>query len=229
MRRKRGRRWLCLTLCVDEGSRGCSLTDRKKEVEKDNKRDVIIGVAVAAMLAPVMIAVTAGTEIKLWHILLAISFFFAILTFSYPLIRMMRKRRERREEERLRLEEREKSREEEVIEILKEIEELKKEMERRGIKLTSISDVFLVSVQILAEMRAVRYRIDELGDKVGELKEIIKGGNRGYEGSHSFWYCDNSGYMPHNNIITLTSRSSAQGWGRFSVGRLINAAENRKA
>ena len=25
------------------------------------------------------------------------------------------------------------------------------------------------------------------------------------------------------------SRSSAQGWGRFSVGRLKNAAENRKA
>jgi len=33
-------------------------------MEKENKRDVIIGVAVAAMLAPVMIAVTAGTEIK---------------------------------------------------------------------------------------------------------------------------------------------------------------------
>ena len=143
-------------------------------MEKENKRDVMIVVAVAAMLAPVMIAVTAGTEIKLWHILLAISFFFAILTFSYPLIRMMmRRRKERREEER-RLEEREKSREEEVIEILKEIEELKREMERRGVKLTSISDVFLVSVQILAEMRAVRYRIDELRDKVGGLEGIIK-------------------------------------------------------
>ena len=159
----------------------------------------MIVVAVAAMLAPVMIA--AGTEIKLWHILLAISFFFAILTFSYPLIRMMRKRRERREEERLRLEERKKSREEEVIEILKEIEELKKEMKRRGIKLTSISDVFLVSVQILAEMRAVRYRIDELRDKVGGLEGIIKGGNRGYESSHPFWYCNNSGYMPHNSTL----------------------------
>ena len=123
---------------------------------------------------------------------------------------MMRKRREGREEER-RLEKRKKSREEEVIEILKEIEELKKEMERRGIKLTSISDVFLVSVQILAEMRAVRYRIDELRDKVEGLRGIIKEGNRGYEGSHPFWYCDNSGYIPYNNIITLTSRSSSQG------------------
>ena len=146
-------------------------------MEKENKRDVMIVVAVAAVLAPVMIAagtVAAGMEIKLWHILLAISFFFAILTFSYPLIRMMmRRRKERREEER-RLEEREKSREEEVIEILKEIEELKREMERRGVKLTSISDVFLVSVQILAEMRAVRYRIDELRDKVEGLEGIIK-------------------------------------------------------
>jgi len=170
-------------------------------MEGGNKRDVIIGVAVAAMLASVMIAVTVGTEIKLWHILLAISFFFAILTFSYPLIRMIRKRREGREEERLRLEERKKSREEEVIEILKEIEELKREMERRGVKLTSISDVFLVSVQILAEMRAVRYRIDELRDKVGGLEGIIKGGNRGYESSHPFWYCNNSGYMPHNSTL----------------------------
>ena len=63
--------------------------------------------------------------------------------------------------------ERKKSREEEVIEILKEIEKLKKERERRGIKLTSISDVFLVSVQIHAEMRAVRHGIDELRDKRG--------------------------------------------------------------
>ena len=82
--------------------------------------------------------VSGLTEIELWHVLLAISFFFAILTFSYPLVmRIRRKRREEREEERI--EKKEMRREEEVMKILREIEELKEKIERRGMKLTSIN------------------------------------------------------------------------------------------
>ena len=100
-----------------------------------------------AMLASLVTMVPMGsaqtevsglTEIELWHVLLAISIFFAILTFSYPLVmRIRRKRREEREEERI--EEKEMRREEEVMKILREIEDLKEKIERRGMKLTSIN------------------------------------------------------------------------------------------
>ncbi|MEA2032109.1 MAG: hypothetical protein U9N41_00825 [Euryarchaeota archaeon] len=89
--------------------------------------------------------VSGLAEIELWHVLLAISFFFAILTFSYPLVmRIRRKRREEREEERKeeeeeRIEEKGMRREEEVMKILREIEELKEKIEKRGVKLTSIN------------------------------------------------------------------------------------------
>jgi flagellar biosynthesis/type III secretory pathway M-ring protein FliF/YscJ len=71
---------------------------------------------------------------ELWQLLLAISIFFAILTFSYPLVmRIRRKRREEREEERIK--EKEMRREEEVMKILRDIEELKENIERGGMKL----------------------------------------------------------------------------------------------
>ncbi|MGB2841400.1 MAG: hypothetical protein WBC40_02800 [Halobacteriota archaeon] len=96
---------------------------------------------------------------ELWHVLLAIAFFLAVLTFTYPIVmRIRRKRQEEREEERI--EEKEKRREEEVMKILKEVEELKEKIEKRGMKLTSISDVFLVSVQILSEIRVMGYRME---------------------------------------------------------------------
>jgi len=86
------------------------------------------------------------TEIELWHVLLAISFFFAILTFSYPLVmRIRRKRREEREkeegmrreeEERLEVKEKEKEKEEEIIRILKEVKALKERIEKREEGLT---------------------------------------------------------------------------------------------
>ena len=129
------------------------------------KRGILL---LEAMLASLVTMVPMGsaqtevsglTEIELWHVLLAISIFFAILTFSYPLVmRIRRKRREEREEERI--EEKEMRREEEVMKILREIEDLKEKIERRGMKLTSISDVFLVSVQILSEIRVVGYRME---------------------------------------------------------------------
>ena len=108
------------------------------------KRGILL---LEAMLASLVTMVPMGsaqtevsglTEIELWHVLLAISIFFAILTFSYPLVmRIRRKRREEREEERI--EEKEMRGEEEVMKILREIEDLKEKIERRGMKLTSIN------------------------------------------------------------------------------------------
>jgi hypothetical protein len=110
---------------------------------------------------------------ELWQILLGIAFLLAILTFTYPLvIRIRRKKWEEREKGRI--EKKEKSREEEVMEILREIEDLKKRMEREGIKLTSISDVFLVSVQILSEIRLIGYRMEGLRGRIEGLERGIK-------------------------------------------------------
>ena len=108
------------------------------------KRGILL---LEAMLASLVTMVPMGsaqtevsglTEIELWHVLLAISIFFAILTFSYPLVmRIRRKRREEREEERI--EEKEMRGEEEVMKILREIEDLKEKIERKGMKLTPIN------------------------------------------------------------------------------------------
>ena len=117
---------------------------------------------------------------ELWHVLLGIAFFLAVLTFTYPIVmRIRRKRQEEREEERIeekekRIEEKEKRREEEVMKILKEVEELKEKIEKRGMKLTSISDVFLVSVQILSEIRVMGYRMEGLKGRIGGLERGLK-------------------------------------------------------
>ncbi|MDI6886873.1 MAG: hypothetical protein QMD22_11155, partial [archaeon] len=116
---------------------------------------------------------TGREKMELWQILLGIAFLLAILTFTYPLvIRIRRKKWEEREKGRI--EKKEKSREEEVMEILREIEDLKKRMEREGIKLTSISDVFLVSVQILSEIRLIGYRMEGLRGRIEGLERGIK-------------------------------------------------------
>jgi flagellar biosynthesis/type III secretory pathway M-ring protein FliF/YscJ len=111
---------------------------------------------------------------ELWQILLGMAFLLAILTFTYPLVmRMMRKRREGREEEEERIEEKEKRREEEVIKIIREIRELKKRIEKEEGELTSLSDVFLVSVQNLFEIRGVNNEIRGINERIKETKAII--------------------------------------------------------
>ena len=169
-----------------------------------------------AMLASLVTMVPMGsaqtevsglTEIELWHVLLAISIFFAILTFSYPLVmRIRRKRREEREEERI--EEKEMRREEEVMKILREIEDLKEKIERRGMKLTSISDVFLVSVQILSEIsKGSRIQDGMIKRQNRGIGEGNKERNGRCEGSNPVWYCNNFGYKPYNNINTVMNIS----------------------
>ena len=165
---------------------------KRKEMEKEKIktgtkkwRGLLEALMVASLvtLVPMVSAeaeVSGATEIELWHVLLAISIFFAILTFTYPLVmRIRRKRREEREEERIeekeeRIEEAEMRREEEVMKILREVKELKEKIEKRGMKLTSISDVFLVSVQILSEIRVMGYRMEGLKGRIEGLERGLK-------------------------------------------------------
>ncbi|MCW3130038.1 MAG: hypothetical protein N2V75_08095 [Methanophagales archaeon] len=102
---------------------------------------------------------------ELWQILLGIAFFLAILTFTYPLVmRIRRKRREREKKE---------DRKEEVIKIIREIRELKEKIEKEEGELTSISDIFLVSVQTLFELRGVNNEIRGINERMKETKAII--------------------------------------------------------
>ena len=54
------------------------------------------------------------------------------------------------------------------------IHKRRKKEARRGMKLTSISDVFLVSVQILSEIRVVGYRMEGLKGRIEGLEKGIK-------------------------------------------------------
>jgi len=61
---------------------------------------------------------------ELWQLLLGIAFFFAVLTFTYPLISRIRMRRERKDKEA------------EIIKIIREIRELKEKIEKEEGSLT---------------------------------------------------------------------------------------------
>ncbi len=100
---------------------------------------------------------------ELWQIFLGIAFFLAILTFTYPLLKRVRRRGEKKKEDR----------KEEMIKIIKEIKELKEEIEREEGSLTSISDLFLVSVQTLFEIRSVNNEMRGINERIKEMKAII--------------------------------------------------------
>jgi len=86
---------------------------------------------------------------ELWHVLLGIAFFLAVLTFTYPLISRMRRRRR-------------KDKKAEIIKIIRETRELKEKIEKEEGSLTSITDVYLVSVQILSEIRGINAGINDV-------------------------------------------------------------------
>ena len=71
--------------------------------------------------------------IELWHVLLSISILLALLAFMYAIISRGWRMR--------------KSREEEVIEKLKEVNELKKRIEGRREGLTNATEIILVQIQ----------------------------------------------------------------------------------
>jgi hypothetical protein len=85
---------------------------------------------------------------ELWHVLLGIAFLLAILTFTYPLVMRIRRKR--------------KDKKAEIIKIIREIKELKEKIEKEEGSLTSITDVYLVSVQILSEIRGINAGINDV-------------------------------------------------------------------
>ena len=127
--------------------------------------------------------VSGLTEIELWHVLLAISFFFAILTFSYPLVmRIRRKRREEREkEEGMRREEEKrlevKEKEEEIIRILKEVKALKERIEKREEGLTSLTDFILATISF--EIGNMSNRMEGMSNRIEKLDSRAKGIDKG--------------------------------------------------
>ena len=86
------------------------------------------------------------------YVILGLSFLSAILALGYFIIKMMRKAGRRRF----------RSKEEEIIETIKEVKELRKKLEEKGVNLTSLSDVFSVQISILSEIRGVNKGIDDI-------------------------------------------------------------------
>ncbi len=122
-----------------------------------DKRGTITGIALAAImflptLVP-MVSAQAGIEglkeinlfMLLGYITLGLSFLLFVLAFVYFIksrkAGVMRKGRDR---------------EEEIIEMIRWIKELRKKIEERGENLTSLSDVFLTQISILSEMNSMR-------------------------------------------------------------------------
>ncbi|MBE0517454.1 MAG: hypothetical protein IBX41_08745 [Methanophagales archaeon] len=85
---------------------------------------------------------------ELWQILLGIAFLLIVLTFAYLLISWMRRGR--------------KDKKAEIIKIIKEMRELKEKIEKEEGGLTSITDVYLVSVQILSEIRGINAGMNDV-------------------------------------------------------------------
>jgi len=125
----------------------------------------IIGIAMAAIvlaaliaMAPMVSAGVGGTGgffmglTGISYVLLGLSFLSAILALGYFIIKRIRKAGMRKF----------KSKEEEIIETIKEVKELRKKLEEKGINLTSLSDVFSVQVSILSEIRGVNKGIDDI-------------------------------------------------------------------
>ncbi|HJH27237.1 MAG TPA: hypothetical protein C5S37_10855 [Methanophagales archaeon] len=118
---------------------------------------LLLEAMVASLVALVpMVSAQAGIEglkginifMFLGYITLGLSLLLFILAFVYLIKRMKaglriitRKRRDR---------------EEEIIEMIRGIKELKKRIEERGERLTSISDVFLTQISILSEINSMK-------------------------------------------------------------------------
>jgi hypothetical protein len=120
------------------------------------KREIGIAFLLAVLVPVPMVGAETGIEglkginlfMFLGYITLGLSLLLFILAFVYLIKRMKaglrivtRKRRDR---------------EEEIIEMIREIKELKKRIEERGESLTSISDVFLTQISILSEINSMK-------------------------------------------------------------------------
>nr|QNO53138.1 hypothetical protein GJIJNDME_00024 [Methanosarcinales archaeon ANME-1 ERB6] len=126
----------------------------------------IIGIALAAIVVAAVMAMVPAASAGVGgnegmfmglkgisYVLMGLSFLSAILALGYFIIKMIRKAARRRKF---------KSKEEEIIETIKEVKELRKSLEEKGVNLTSLSDVFSVQVSILSEIRGLNRGIDDI-------------------------------------------------------------------
>jgi len=124
----------------------------------NGKKKAIIGIGMAtimlaclAAMVPMGSARTGNEGLKdIAYFLLGLSFLSATLAIAYFVLKMRGKARRR------------KSKEEEIIETIKEVRELRKKLEEKGENLTSLSDVFSVQVFTLSEIRGVNKSIDDM-------------------------------------------------------------------
>jgi hypothetical protein len=150
-----------------------NLSLEKKALPKEIKEEIFVGAIMIASLMAMVPMVSAQTEvsligIKLWHILLSISIFFAILTFTYPWI-SKRRRKEKGKEEAIKML---RMKDEEVIEILKEVKELKRRIEEKEKGLTTAADLLLTQILFTLNIGLSEIR-SGINAEVGDLKALI--------------------------------------------------------
>ena len=136
-----------------------------------------------AVLVPVpMVGAEAGIEgmnafTMLSRITLALAFLVAITGFAYFIHKRRKKEARRSKEEEIMATIKEakewRGREEEIIEIIKEVKELKKRIEEKGVELTTVSDVFLMQILLLSEIRNVNIRIRNVNKGIEDVRTWI--------------------------------------------------------
>jgi len=111
------------------------------------------------------------------RITLALSFLVAITGFAYFIHKRRKKEARRGEEEEIMATIKEakewRGREEEIMEIIKEVKELKKRIEEKGVELTTVSDVFLMQILLLSEIRNVNIRIRNVNKGIEDVRTWI--------------------------------------------------------
>jgi len=103
------------------------------------------------------------------RITLALSFLVAITGFAYFIL----KRRKKEIKAKIKEAKEWRGREEEIMEIIKEVKELKKRIEEKGVELTTVSDVFLMQILLLSEIRNVNIRIRNVNKGVEDVRTWI--------------------------------------------------------
>jgi ABC-type multidrug transport system fused ATPase/permease subunit len=156
---------------------------------------ILLGIAfLFAVLVPVpMVGTEAGIEglkginlfmligyegmnafTMLSRITLVLSFLVAITGFAYFILKRRKKEARRGKDEEIMATIKEakewRGREEEILEIIKEVKELKKRIEEKGMELTTVSDVFLMQILILSEIRNVNVRIRNVNKGIEDVR-----------------------------------------------------------
>ena len=120
---------------------------------KAKRGKAIIGIALAAIVVAVVMAMVPAASAGVGgnegmfmglkgisYVLMGLSFLSAILAIGYFIIKMIRKAARRRKF---------KSKEEEIIETIKEVKELRKSLEEKGVNLTLLTAFSLAIISML--------------------------------------------------------------------------------